>query len=119
GFVAVRNYGAAQRSGTLELYRDGNLFDARPLSLPAAGERGFSEQAVVLERIPPGAAILRARVDIQDDLDADNEAYAQVGGGRQTRVLLVTAGNVFLEKAILADPDVRLEVTAPGGYRGP
>lgn len=118
GFVAVRNYGAAARTGTLELYRDTNLFDARPLSLPAAGERGYSEQAIVLERIPPGAAILRARVDVQDDLDADNEAYAQVGGGRQPRVLLVTAGNVFLEKAILADPDVRLEVTAPGGYRG-
>jgi Ca-activated chloride channel family protein len=119
GFIAIRNYGNDPVACNLELYRDDNLFDVRPISLPAADlERGFSEQTLVLNGLAPRAGILRAHLDCRDDLDSDNEAYAQLSARRETRVLLVTGGNIFLEKAIQTDPDVRLSVVAANGYTG-
>jgi hypothetical protein len=118
-FAAVRNYGSEPVSCNLELYRDETLFDVRPLSLPAAdAKKGFAEQTLVLPNLAAGAGILRARLDCQDDLDADNEAYAQLATQRETRVLLVTPGNLFLEQAIRTAPAARVTVLAPGAYQG-
>src|SRR5207302_5316554 len=79
GFVAVRNFAPAPRRCTLELYRDDQPFDARALSLPPASlETGCAEQALTLDALPPGTGILRARIDSQDDLDVDNQAFTQV-----------------------------------------
>ncbi len=123
-FLALRNYSTARKAGSVELYRDDTLVDARPYDLPPASpERGFAEQALILEELPAsanagGGDLLRARLDQEDDLATDNEAYAQLAADRATRVLLVTAGNVFLEKALGLSPGVRLDLVAPAAYRG-
>jgi Ca-activated chloride channel homolog len=118
-FVAVRNYGKEARKGSVEFYRNDALIDARPLELPPADpETGFSEKTEVVDNVGEVTGILRARLDVKDDLDADNEAYAQLSSRREIQVLLVTEGNLYLEKALNVDPHVRLSTVAPGAYIG-
>ncbi|HTE21062.1 MAG TPA: VWA domain-containing protein [Armatimonadota bacterium] len=118
-FVAVRNFGEKARKCNLEFYRNDALIDVRPVELPAADKTdGFSEKAEVFTNLPANTGILRARLDVKDDLDADNEAYAQISARQDISVLLVTAGNLYLEKALNLDPHVKLSVTSPGAYNG-
>lgn len=57
-----------------------------------------------------GRAIGRAvaRIDVDDDLAADNQAFAVVNTGRPLRVLLFSAGNFYLESVLQALPGVAL-----------
>lgn len=116
-FAAVRNYGPEPRKGSLELYRGDALIDARPLNLPAADPNdGYSEHRELLDDLPETTGILRARLDLDDDLRADNEAYAQLSTRQTLNVLLVTEGNLYLQNALNLDPQVKLSVVSPGGY---
>ena len=118
-FVAVRNYGAQPKKCNLELYRGDALIDVRPLDLPAADPvNHFSEKAEVINDLPDATGILRARLDSKDDLPADDEAYSQLMPQRDTNVLLVTEGDVYLQKALLLDPHIHLSQVSPGAYRG-
>jgi hypothetical protein len=49
-----------------------------------------------------------ARVDVDDDLPADNSAYAVVDAEHPLRVLLFTRGNFYLESALAALPGVNV-----------
>jgi Ca-activated chloride channel homolog len=116
-FVALRNYGAAARKCNLEFYRNDALIDVRPVELPAADkENGFSEKAEVLKDLPEATGILRARLDIEDDLVTDNEAFAQLSARQNVNVLLVSEGNLYLQSALNLDPQVKLSVVTPSGY---
>jgi hypothetical protein len=116
-FLAVRNYSSRPRVASIEFYRDDELFDVRPLALPAAGPgRRSAEQVMVLDGIAAGSAILRARLDGEDDLSSDDEAYASLAPASSRRVLLVSSGNPILEKALSLDPNTRLAVVPPRSY---
>src|SRR5262249_36983368 len=52
------------------------------------------------------------------DLEVDNVAYAVLPPPRKIAVLLVSAGNLFLEKVLRTDPQVSLEVRTPDQYQG-
>ena len=93
----------------LELYREDSLIDARELTLSPGETHGevFGIQGSASD-------LLRARLDVADDLAADNQAALVLQPRRQVNVLLVTAGNLFLEKALNVDPRVSLAKTAPG-----
>jgi hypothetical protein len=72
----------------------------------------------VVEDLKETTGILRARLDIEDDLAADNEAYAQLSSRQQINVLLVTDGDLYLQKALNLDPHVKLSTTTPDSYTG-
>jgi hypothetical protein len=115
----VRNYGKTPRKCNLEFYRDDALIDVRALSLKEANkDTGFSETAEVFKNVPDANGILRARLDVKDDLPADDEAYAQLSTRRELRVLLVTDSDPYLEKALNLDPHLQLSVTSPDAYTG-
>jgi Ca-activated chloride channel family protein len=117
-FVAVRNYSREPKKANLEFYRDEALIDVRPVELPAANrETGFSEKAEVFGKLSENIGILRAKLDQKDDLPADDEAFAQLSQRRDLRVLLVTPGNLYLQKALNLDPHVQLSVTTPDAYQ--
>lgn len=112
-FVAIRNAGERAQTAVLSLYRSEQLLDAREVQLPARGQ--------VAEVIPiPGAAtgLLEARLEVADDLDVDNIAYAELAPRREVNLLLVSEGNFFLERALVLDPRVRATRVPPRGYTG-
>lgn len=114
-FMEVRSFRAVATEVTVEVRADGVLVDRRAMTIGPGeavrrtyqdfgGRGGLFEARLVA---PPDA----------DCLAADDRAFALVPERRRRRTLLVTDGNLFLEGALLADPDVSLERIPPAGYR--
>lgn len=112
-FTQVQNFSAAEKQFTLELYRNESLIDAREVTLAAGKTHGeaFGIQGSV-------AGPLTVKIDLADDLAADNSATVMLEPRKRINVLLVTAGNLFLEKALNVDPRVSLSKAAPGSSVG-
>jgi hypothetical protein len=102
-FVAVRNHGSEELSGTLTLFADGSPFDSRTLAVKPGTRTGDARPT------PPGAKVIEARLRADDDLAADNYATALADPGAAIRVLLVSSGNPFLERALGLDPRLTLD----------
>ena len=107
----VVNNGAQAVTTTLTLKVDGNQYDAHTLSI---GPNATANQE--WDDLPPAAHTLEARVDQADDLALDNAAWAVLGGDRPTRVLLVSDGNVFVERALSLRPGTQVTRVSPGDY---
>jgi len=114
--LEVQNFGRQPARGQVEVSFDGRLLDVKPLAL-APGEK----RREIFPSVPrPGATArgwLTARLDTADALAVDDTAYAMLPAPPRRRVLLVSAGNFFLEKLLGADQSVAFELIAPDGYR--
>ena len=113
--IEVHNFSDRPVTTNLELHYDDRLLDVKPISLAAGGK--------VLQIFPSvprprGAAKgwLTARLDHQDALALDNLGRAVLPPPRLLRVLLVTNGNLFLEKALAADPGASFEIISPDAW---
>src|SRR5438874_875626 len=71
----------------------------------------------VLLPVPSDATSVTARLDGSDVFALDHSATAVAKTPRAFRVLLVTPGNVFLEKALRLRADLQIDVVAPAAYR--
>jgi hypothetical protein len=89
----------------LELDLDGEPIDVVPLDLKP-GEHHVQ----IFEKTSADGGRLRARIDRADALPADNTAWAILPRRSRQRVVLITRGNVFLEKVFEAIPLVDLEI---------
>lgn len=105
-FVSVRNYGTSRKAFELELSVDGQLIASKSL----VAEPGAL--ATLTQAVPPRARILQAAITPADTLEADNRATALLKSGGAMRVLLVSAGNIFLERALGQDSRVQLDRAA-------
>lgn len=106
-FASVQDLGSKPHAngGTLSLLKDGNLIDARALNL-TGGVQSETFNSPLLK----GGGIVTARLDdVKDDLAVDNQASLVLAPPRQRKVLLVSPGNLFLERGLNLDPDVTLE----------
>jgi hypothetical protein len=103
-FCGLKNFSAKPVEVKLSLYADGNVFESKPIVIPP--KQSIGESAVV----PSGAGIIEARLEPDDFLVSDNRAFALASPGSSLRVLLVSAGNLFLERALSLDARVSLEV---------
>jgi von Willebrand factor type A domain/Aerotolerance regulator N-terminal len=112
-FVGVRNFGAQARSVNLELYENDNLIAIRELRIAAGAEK-----AEVFRDLTVGTGLLHIRLDLHDDLAVDNDAYTQLSPRQEMRVLLVSAGNLFLEKALNLERRVHVSRVTPAAYTG-
>ncbi len=112
-FVQITSFAEEPTSFVLEMYHDDSLIEARPIDLPARGSRG-----VAFADFPFESGLVRAHIDLNDDLAADNSGYAYLLARREVTVLLVTPGNVFLQKALEIDPRVQVTQVAPKDYTG-
>src|SRR5207245_284572 len=75
-------------------------------------------RSVMLPFSHTGGGTVTARLRVDDDLAVDNVAYAVLPPPRKIGVLLVSPGNLFLEKVLRTDPQVSLEVRTPDQYQG-
>jgi hypothetical protein len=99
----------------LQLLGDGALVDLTKLRLQP-GERlpRFYPQLSGASRTLEAKI---ARVDgSHDDLAADDHAYALLPERRRAKVLVVTAGNTYLEAALLLDEYLEVTDVAPQAY---
>jgi hypothetical protein len=99
----------------LQLLGDGALVDLTKLRLQP-GERlpRFYPQLSGASRTLEAKI---ARVDgSHDDLSVDDHAYALLPERRRAKVLVVTAGNTYLEAALLLDEYLDVTDVAPQGY---
>ncbi len=115
-FCGVRNTGPAAMEGSLTLLADGKVLDSfRTGAIAPNGQWGKTIAA------PADAKVFEARLEAKDVLAADNYAATVASAGASLRILLVTKGNPFLERAFVLDPRVTLDRAAevPAEERGP
>jgi len=113
-FVSLQNFSDNRKFPVLlELYRDGNLMDVRELNLPPQERR-----SVIFDGVSGrSGGVIEAVIDIDDDLDVDNRAYSILPEPGALKVLLVSAGNRFLEAAIrTTSARIKLSAQKPGDY---
>ncbi|MBU0702674.1 MAG: VWA domain-containing protein [Chloroflexi bacterium] len=109
-FIRIVNYGSADAEPLVEFFADGLLFDARRLSVPA-----HSSADLTLTDLPYDLRVLQARLvlESEDALPLDDVAWTVHAPPVSGRVLLVSEGNLFLERALTALPSVELVRLAP------
>lgn len=108
-YCGLHNFDDSSKSVTLSLYADGSVFDSKRIDVEPGRTAGSTST------LPPAARVVEARIDVDDILESDNQAFALADPGAALRVLLVTKGNLFLERALALDPRVTLDkaVTVP------
>ena len=109
--MRVVNASEEEKKFNVELYFNENLFDVRPYTL-APGE----SKSEIFSNFAFEGGKLKAVLDIQDPLVSDNIAYATLPKRDLIPVLLVTAENPFLQKALAVDEQIQLTVLTPTEY---
>jgi hypothetical protein len=98
-FASVANFSDSDRSMGVELRLDGQLIDARTVSV-AGGER----RAIIFDAIPPAGGLAELKIIAGDDLASDDVAYTFLPDARRLRVGVIS-DNPFLLQALAVNPD--------------
>ena len=103
-FARVANYGEAS-TVVLECYADGVLCDIQSLTLAKDSQQNIQMQ------VPAEAQIVWVEIKTEDAMMADNVRYWVREKPLVYKALLVSDGNVFLEKALSLRDDIDLYKT--------
>jgi Ca-activated chloride channel family protein len=112
-YVSLVNYTPDAQSFTFTLEIDDRSIAEKSVTLEPNVRR-----SVVLPFRHSGGGVVTARLQVRDDFATDNAAYAILPAPRKIAVLLVSPGNLFLEKVLKTDPQVTAEVRTPEQYQG-
>jgi len=120
-FASVANFSDSERSLQAELRINSVLIDVRAIRLgprpgeapssptpeagPADNGRISSRRSLIFDSLPPDGGVAELKLDIEDDLAADNVAFAIVRPSRRPSVG-VAASNRFVLQALASDPDI-------------
>ena len=110
--VEVQSFRARPSTVTLQLVQDGEVVETQKLPL-GAGER---VQRLYPDLAGAGARLEARLTDAHDALPRDDVAYAVLPEKRKQKVLLVTAGDLFLEGALLLDENLDVDKIAPAKW---
>jgi hypothetical protein len=105
-FAAVANASPEAREAQVELLFDGQLLETKAVQVPPT-----NTVPVVFVVGQPRDGVFTVRLPGSDDLAADNQASIVSLLPQPVKVLLVSRGNRFLEKALRAAGRVELTVT--------
>jgi hypothetical protein len=114
-YVAVHNFAHREAHGVLTLQMDDTVFSRLGFSLAPRSVGGFPLRDL------PSAGVLRASLEVDDALSADNRAWADVRSVRPLRVLAVTESPALegeLRRIAAATPNLQFAFTAPADYAG-
>jgi hypothetical protein len=107
-FVRVFNAAEEPAQRLVEIYVDGQLFDARRVDIPARNSAGLT-----LSGLPLDARQVQATLTGSDALPTDDIAWT-VRSATPARVLVVGPGNLFLERALALLPGITPQRATPG-----
>jgi hypothetical protein len=113
--LALRNYTDEQLNVPATV-----TFAAAPLLRQSIALAPGEKKTVVLPLQSSRTGPAQANIDINDDLQADNRAYAVIGADERLHVLLYSEGNFYLESVLGALPNVtvtRLHTLQTDEYR--
>jgi len=110
-FVTVRNFSKRERTINLELLRDGELVKVRPMTIKAG-----AQESELFDDTDFQSGLFSVRFESGDALASDDVAYASLDASRTIRALLISDGNIFLEKALTVDPNVELKRTSAADF---
>ena len=114
-FVTVRNYAGRESHGVLTVQLDGTIFGRQGFTIAPRTATGFPVPTL------PGSGVLRASLDVDDALEADNVAYAYIRPLQPVRILVVSDDPTLLtelRRIAVAAPGLQLETIAPAAYDG-
>lgn len=98
GVAVSRNYGNRDLEVVLDLYGDNQLLSSKQINISSR-----QSMTVAFEGLST-AEVYRISVGLpsglRDDYEPDNTAFAFLEQGGTTNILLLTSGNLFLEKAL-------------------
>lgn len=103
--VQIKNYGNNDVKTDLIIYTGNEIYDVQEIILKAN-----ESKKIYMERIP-NTNIVKAEIDIDDALNADNIRYSVVNSSKIRKVLMITTGNIFLEKALALNESIELYKT--------
>lgn len=95
-FARIQNFSAQPIEGEATLKLDGRLIDAAKISLKPVEVKGLNFE---IEDLQQGQ--LELQINVKDNFQLDNIAYAAIDPPRQLEVALVTDGNTPLRAALL------------------
>jgi hypothetical protein len=99
----VKNHALDEQKVDITVFADGKVVNSETATIGSNKMWGQTFPA------PPGVKVVEARIKVDDILDADDYAVTVVDPGASLRVLLVTPGDIFLERALALDPRVTLD----------
>ncbi|MBS1713316.1 MAG: BatA and WFA domain-containing protein [Armatimonadetes bacterium] len=102
-YCGVRNYGSEPAATGVTVYADGRAIDSVEATIGPGQTWGRTVA------VPAGARVLEAKLDRGGALTADDWAVTLCDPAASVNVLLVTKGDLFLEKALSLDPRVTLD----------
>ncbi len=94
-FATISNFGSSRAGATATLSIGGQFADAAAVDLEPGEQTGVSFK---LEN--EAAVTMTMKLDIDDDLELDNEAFAGLAPAHTVTILLATSGNKPLELAL-------------------
>jgi len=109
--VETGNFSDAAREFSMELYLDDKLIDAHKINI-GKGE----SQWEIFHGINAQKGNVNVKLDINDDLAIDNNAYAVISPPSLMKILLVTDGNPFLEHLLSILPGLQIFISTPSDY---
>lgn len=100
----VTNYGVKDITQDVSLYLNQQIVDVQTVTVKA----GESEIVYFVPQntSTDGSVILKAELSQNDALNADNSQSVEVVSATEKKILLLSKGNVFLEKALSLDESV-------------
>jgi hypothetical protein len=98
--VEVKNFSPEPMVCPLQVLMEETLLYQQALSLEPQEKRLI---IIPYEGLMTGTAV--AKLEVDDDLTVDNQAYAVLNASEDMWVLLVTSGNYFLEKLLASYPN--------------
>lgn len=105
--VEVTNFSTDPVSCRLEVALEDDLVDVIPLNLEPS-----ELKQTILDHVSPSGGRMVAKVDVEDALAIDNQSVAILPKLQPQSVVLVTAGNLYLQSALSAVPLVTLQTVS-------
>jgi hypothetical protein len=116
--VKAANFSQSVKNVKVELTVDETLFDLKAIDLSPGESRAIIFSGISgLKRYANSRGLIVARIDGQDALSTDNQAYALLPERKPILVLLVTRNNWFLENALKAGEANETQIVSPANYR--